>query len=155
MSDTVPRHNMPDNSRDIEKRVSDVEKQTDWLGDRLWYGTGNLHDRTHKLEDQRIAEEMDRAIMKEDLKEVKQVLGLNSYGGKNILTDLRDMIDTVEKLKGNVISTKDFHTLMNKVDILEKRGQAQITLLNVIQFGIISAIIGLVMDVLGGRLFVP
>jgi hypothetical protein len=41
------------------------------------------------------------------------------------------------------------------VDILEKRGQAQITLLNVIQFGIISAIIGLVMDVLGGRLFVP
>ena len=131
-----------------ERRLAKLEEDTAWLRERVWTGTGNLHDRVHKLEDLHIAAEIEMSSIKENHAEVKRVLGIGVYGDKNIISDLRDALDTIEKLKGGIISVKDFQQLLNDVNTLKQRGQAQITFWNFVQFAVIGALINLVIDLL-------
>lgn len=131
---------------EFHERLAGVEKMVAWLEQRVWTGTGNLHDRIHVLEDKNgdRVHEIDK--LQGDMAQVERVLGLNGYGERNVVNDLRDAIDTIQKLKEGFISMKDFQSLMNKVDALEKRGNAQISLLNYIQFGVIGSVIAFVMN---------
>ena len=130
----------------LEKRIIDLEKRADWTGDRLWHGTGNIHDRTHKLEDRQVTVEHEMTIIKEDVSRIEQILGMNNYGGKSIISDLKDALDTIQNLKGNVITTRDFQTLMNDVQQLKQRGQVQLNFWNFVQFSVIAALIGVIVD---------
>lgn len=94
-------------------------------------------------------------ILKDDVSRIEQILGMNNYGGKSIISDLKDALDTIQNLKGNVITVKDFQKLMNDVDTLKQRGQAQITFVNFIQFGIIGALISLLVDMIKTALVGP
>jgi phosphoglycerate-specific signal transduction histidine kinase len=139
-------------SSDVVERLTGIEKMVAWLEQRVWTGTGNLHDRVHVLEDKNGDRVHEITKLQGDMAKVERVLGLNGYGDKNIINDLRDALDTIQKLKEGIISVKDFQTLMNDVDTLKKRGQAQLTLTNFVQLGVIGAIINFVMDFLAGRI---
>lgn len=139
-----------------------VEKDTAWLRERVWDGAGNLHDRVHVLEDKNGDRAHEISVMREDVARVERVLGINGYGERNIINDLKDALDTIDKLKEGVISTKDFQafmkdfqTLTHDVETLKKRGQAQLTFLNFVQFGIVGAVISFVMQLLMSRLVTP
>jgi hypothetical protein len=138
---------------EIIERLTSVEKMAAWLEQRVWTGTGNLHDRVHVLEDKNGDRVHEISVLQSEYAKIERVLGLNGYGDKNIINDLKDAIDTIAKLKEGVISTKDFQTLMNDVDTLKKRGQAQLTLFNFVQFGIIQAVISFVMLLIMTRIF--
>jgi hypothetical protein len=129
------------------KRLTNLEEAVAWLKDRVWFGTGNLHDRVHKLEDRSADRSFELEKMKQDIQKVERVLGLDGmYGEKSVMSDLRDALDTIQNLKGNVITVKDFQKLMNDVDALKQRGQVQLNFWNFVQFGVIGAIIQIVMS---------
>lgn len=144
---------MTETSEEVSKRLTAVEKDTAWLKERVWDGVGNLHDRVHVLEDKNGDRVHEISILREDVAKVERVLGINGYGERNIINDLKDALDTIDKLKGGVITTLDFQKLMNKVDALEKREQAQLSLFNFVQFGVISAIISFVMSFVMKQIF--
>jgi hypothetical protein len=62
------------------------------------------------------------------------------------MSDLRDALDTIQNLKGNVITVKDFQNLMRDVETLKERGKVQLNFWNFVQFGIIGAIIQIIMS---------
>jgi hypothetical protein len=144
---------MTEPNNEYIQRLTAVEKTTAWLQQRVWDGTGNLHDRVHVLEDRNGDRVHEITNLQGDVAKIERVLGLDGYGDKSIINDLRDALDTIQKMKEGIISVKDFQALMHDVDILKKRGQAQITLINFVQFGIISAIIGFVMNLVMAQLF--
>jgi hypothetical protein len=84
---------------------------------------------------------------------IERVLGLDNYGDKSIINDLRDALDTIQKLKEGIISVKDFQSLMRDVDELKKRGQAQISFANYITFGVVGAVINFIMLFIMTKLF--
>src|SRR5688572_14647347 len=132
---------MPERNDEIIERLTSVEKQAAWLQQRVWDGTGNLHDRVHVLEDKNGDRVHEITVLQGDVAKVERVLGLDNYGDKSIINDLRDALDTIAKLKEGIISVKDFQSLMHDVEILKKRGQAQISMANYITFGIVGALI--------------
>jgi hypothetical protein len=154
---------------EVNKRFSNLEEATAWLKDRVWYGTGNLHDRVHKLEDRSTDRSFELEKIKEDVKNIKVVVGLDGYGGRNLISDLRDalerindMTDTIQNLKGNVISVKDFQTflsrvdtILNRVEKLEDRGKVQLNFWNFVQFAVIGAIIQIVASFVGKAFGAP
>src|SRR5690349_19495686 len=109
------------------KRINALEETTAWLKERVWYGTGNLHDRVHQLEDRSADRSFELEKIKGDVAKIERVIGLSEYGEKNLISDLRNALDSLDKLKENVITTKDFQSLLNDVKTLKERGQAQIT----------------------------
>jgi hypothetical protein len=138
---------MADPNDETTKRLSNVEEATAWLKDRVWFGTGNLHDRVHKLEDRSADRSFEMEKMKADIQKVERVLGLDgTYGEKSVMSDLRDALDTIQNLKGNVITVKDFQNLMRDVETLKERGKVQLNFWNFVQFGIIGAIIQIIMS---------
>jgi hypothetical protein len=146
---------MAERSEEINKRVGDLEKDTLWLKERVWYGTGNLHDRVHNLEDRSADRSFEMEKIKGDVARLERVIGLNEYGEKNLISDLSAALDTINKLKENVITVKDFQSLLNDVKTLKERGQAQLSFMNFIQFGVISAVIGFIMQMIMARVFTP
>jgi hypothetical protein len=135
------------NEEEIKKRVAGLEEASAWLKDRVWFGTGNLHDRVHNLEDRSADRSFELEKIKGDVQKIERVLGLDGmYGEKSVMSDLRDALDTIQNLKGNVITVKDFQQLMNDVNQLKQRGQVQLNFWNFVQFGIIGAIIQILMS---------
>jgi hypothetical protein len=90
------------------ERLIQVEKTAAWLKERVWDGVGNLHDRVHVLEDKNGDRVHEISILQAEYAKVERVLGLNGYGDKNVLNDLRDALDTIEKIKDGIITRKDF-----------------------------------------------
>jgi phosphoglycerate-specific signal transduction histidine kinase len=166
---------MPERNEEHAERLIGVEKLADWLEKRVWTGPDNLHDRVHVLEDRNGDRVHEITNLQADMAKVERVLGLDEYGGRNIITDLRDAVDTIQNLKGNLISTKDFqslinqveslkanmvsakdfHTMQNDVETLKKRGQAQLSFWNFVQLGVVQTIIGFVMAIIMNRIVTP
>lgn len=144
---------MTEKNDEVIERLTAVEKMTAWLEQRVWTGTGNLHDRVHVLEDKNGDRVHEITNLQGDVAKIERVLGLDGYGDKSVINDLKDALDTIDKLKDNLISTKDFQALMRDVEELKKRGQAQLTFTNFIQFGIVQAIISFVMLLVLSRVF--
>jgi hypothetical protein len=144
---------MPENNEEIIQRLTGVEKAAAWLQQRVWDGVGNLHDRVHILEDRNGDRVHEITNLQADVAKIERVLGLDGYGDKSIINDLRDALDTIAKLKEGIISVKDFQALMHDVEILKKRGQAQISLWNYIAFGVIGAAVNFLMLLVMTRLF--
>src|SRR5690349_5825477 len=92
---------------ELLQRLIQVEKTSTWLADRVWNGVGNLHDRVHVLEDKNGDRVHEIANLQSDMSRVERVLGLNGYGDKSIISDVRDAIESIEKIKGGIISTVD------------------------------------------------
>jgi hypothetical protein len=144
---------MTEPNNETEKRLTAVEKTTAWLQQRVWDGTGNLHDRVHVLEDRNGDRVHEITNLQGDVAKIERVLGLDNYGDKSIINDLRDALDTIQKLKEGIISVKDFQSLMRDVDELKKRGQAQISFANYITFGVVGAVINFIMLFIMTKLF--
>ncbi len=142
-------------SDEFIERLTAVEKITAWLEQRIWSGTGNLHDRIHVLEDKNGDRVHEITNLQANAAKVERVLGLDNYGEKSVISDLRDALDTIEKIKGGIISVKDFQTLLSDVNELKKRGQAQLTLMNFVQLGVIGAVINFLMLLIMNRLVTP
>lgn len=162
---------MADTRDEFSERLSAVEKDTAWLRQRVWDGTGNLHDRVHVLEDRNGDRVHEISILQSRQAKVERVLGLDGYGERNVVNDLRDALDSIEKIKDGVISTKDFQALMGDVNAmkrnlitreefqtlqhdvedLKKRGQAQITFANVIQMSVITSAISILVNFIANR----
>ena len=140
---------------EIRERLINVEKLSAWLEQRVWTGPDNLHDRVHVLEDKNGDRVHEITNLQAGVAKIERVLGIDGYAERSVINDLRDALDTIDKLKEGVITTKDFQGLLNKVDTLEKRGQAQLTLWNFIQFGVIQAAISFVMAIVMNRLVAP
>lgn len=166
---------MAERNDEYADRLIGVEKQAAWLEQRVWTGPDNLHDRVHVLEDKNGNRVHEITNLQADMAKIERVLGLDSYGGRNIITDLRDALDTIQNMKGNLISTKDFRDLLNKVDGLEKhmiptkdfqtvlndveelkkRGQAQLSFWNFVQLGVVGAVIQFGMALVMNRMVTP
>lgn len=160
-------------SEELSERVSAVEKTTSWLEQRVWTGTGNLHDRVHVLEDKNGDRVHEISKLQSDVAKIERVLGLDGYGERNVVNDLRNALDSIEKIKDGVITTKDFHSLMNKVDSmksnlitreefqtlshdvedLKKRGQAQLTFTNLVQLSVVTSAISIIVNYIASKLF--
>lgn len=166
---------MADKMDEFLERLAGVEKQTAWLESRVWSGTGNLHDRVHVLEDKNGDRVHEITKLQGDIAKVERVLGLNGYGEKNIVNDLRSVLDSFENLKENLISTKDFRELMTQVgdmkknmvsalefqdvkrdvETLKNRGQSQMSFMNYIQLGSVMAVISFLINFIMNRVVVP
>ena len=149
---------MTEPNEEFLKRLSNLEEAVAWLKDRVWFGTGNLHDRVHKLEDRSSDRSFEMEKFKEDVKSLKQIVGVEGYGGRNLINDLRDAVDAIDnlnnsfsKLKENLITTKDFQSLMQIVEQLKQRDQAQIKLWDYVKF----AIVGLVVTGVANAIIAP
>lgn len=131
---------------EVTKRLASLEETTAWLKERVWFGTGNLHDRVHQLEDRSADRTFELERLKEDVKSLKQIVGVEGYGGRNLINDLRDAVDAIDNLnnsfskliKENMISTKDFQSLMQTVQHLKDRDQAQIKFWDYVKLAIVG-----------------
>jgi hypothetical protein len=139
---------MSEPNEEFLKRLSNLEEAVAWLKDRVWFGTGNLHDRVHKLEDRSSDRSFELEKIKEDVKSLKQIVGVEGYGGRNLINDLRDAVDAIDnlnnsfgKLKENLITTKDFQSLMQIVDQLRQRDQAQIKFWDYVKIAVVGVIV--------------
>lgn len=135
-------------SDEVTKRLASLEEATAWLKDRVWFGTGNLHDRVHNLEDRSADRTFEIEHLKEEMKSLKQIVGVEGYGGRNLINDLRDAVDSIDnlnnsflKLKENLITTKDFQTLMQTVQHLKDRDQAQIKFWDYVKLAIVGFVV--------------
>ncbi len=142
-----------------QKRLQALEESTAWLKDRVWFGTGNLHDRVHHLEDRSTDRGFEVDKIKEDVKNLKTVIGLEGYGGRNLINDLRDAVDKVDglsdsfsKLKENLITTKDFQKLLSDVDQMKQRTQVQIKFWDYVMFAIVGVVISVLTNALLARI---
>jgi hypothetical protein len=145
---------MADPNEETGKRLHQLEETTTWLKDRVWYGTGNLHDRIHHLEDRSADRSFELEEIKGDVKKLQSVIGLNEYGDKNnLISDVRDMINTVNKLKDNVITVRDFQSLLSDVKSLKERGQAQISFSDKLSFVVINGVVSFIVLFLMTRIF--
>jgi hypothetical protein len=102
------------------ERLIQVEKTAAWLKERVWDGVGNLHDRVHVLEDKNGDRVHEISILQAEYAKVERVLGLNGYGDKNVLNDLRDALDTIEKIKDGIITRKDFQSFTDKLNVIDE-----------------------------------
>lgn len=103
------------------ERLAITEKTIKWLEDRIWREPGNHHERIHKLEDSNGDRIHEIELIKGDVDKIERVLGLNGYGSKNMLSDLRDAINTIGKIKSGIISTSEFQALLRDVDGIKSR----------------------------------
>ena len=139
---------MTEPNEEVNKRLAAIEEAIAWLKDRLWFGTGNIHDRVHKLEDRSTDRSFELEKIKEDIKSLKQIVGVEGYGGRNLINDLRDAVDAIDnlnnsfsKLKENLITTKDFQTLMQTVQQLKDKDQAQIKFWDYVKLAVVGLIV--------------
>lgn len=153
-------HIMTESTEQTTKRINALEETTAWLKERVWYGTGNLHDRVHQLEDRSADRTFEIERLKEDMKSLKQIVGVEGYGGRNLINDLRDAVDSIDnlnnsflKLKENLITAKDFQALLQIVEGLKQRDQAKITFTDKVMFVALTAVINFVALIVLTRVF--